>query len=247
MKFFPKKLRAILIASPLVFSAQSVMAGGAIVGGPIDTDASFEAGCNSTTYSPVSGSLTSFLDFISKNSSCKIGDKDYSAFTLTNFLDQENTFLRISKSGALGTNYSINISNNSGLQPGPYKFNYTVAVSGTSNFIDKWVATTQNQGIGNDGYSLKVTSTDPFNPSVSQTINQNMINGNIQDLVNQPTTVAFSNDLTVGISKDGPFSFTNTVVQAAPPSQVPGPLPLLGAGAAFGFSRKLRARIKTKA
>jgi hypothetical protein len=27
--------------------------------------------------------------------------------------------------------------------------------------------------------------------------------------------------------------------------RVPGPLPLLGAGAAFGFSRKLRKRIKT--
>ena len=26
--------------------------------------------------------------------------------------------------------------------------------------------------------------------------------------------------------------------------QTPGPLPLLGAGAAFGFSRKLRGRIK---
>ena len=28
------------------------------------------------------------------------------------------------------------------------------------------------------------------------------------------------------------------------PSEVPGPLPLLGAGAAFGLSRKMRARIK---
>ena len=27
-------------------------------------------------------------------------------------------------------------------------------------------------------------------------------------------------------------------------TQVPGPLPILGAGAAFGFSRKLRNRIK---
>jgi hypothetical protein len=26
--------------------------------------------------------------------------------------------------------------------------------------------------------------------------------------------------------------------------QTPGPLPILGAGAAFGFSRKLRSRIK---
>lgn len=36
-------------------------------------------------------------------------------------------------------------------------------------------------------------------------------------------------------------SFTNTFTQK---SEVPGPLPLLGAGAAFGFSRRLRSRIK---
>jgi hypothetical protein len=29
-------------------------------------------------------------------------------------------------------------------------------------------------------------------------------------------------------------------------SKVPGPLPLLGAGMAFGFSRKLRSRIKAR-
>jgi hypothetical protein len=32
-----------------------------------------------------------------------------------------------------------------------------------------------------------------------------------------------------------------------PPSLVPGPLPILGAGAAFGFSRRLRRRINTSA
>lgn len=38
-------------------------------------------------------------------------------------------------------------------------------------------------------------------------------------------------------------SFTNTFRQR----QVPGPLPLMGAGMAFGFSRKLRSRIKASA
>lgn len=36
-------------------------------------------------------------------------------------------------------------------------------------------------------------------------------------------------------------TFTNTI------TQTPGPLPILGAGAAFGFSRKLRKRIKQSA
>jgi len=38
-------------------------------------------------------------------------------------------------------------------------------------------------------------------------------------------------------------SFGDTYTQDA----VPGPLPLLGAGIAFGFSRKLRRRISTSA
>ena len=41
----------------------------------------------------------------------------------------------------------------------------------------------------------------------------------------------------------GLSSFTNTFQQA----EVPGPLPLMGAGMAFGFSRKLRSRIKASA
>jgi MYXO-CTERM domain-containing protein len=36
----------------------------------------------------------------------------------------------------------------------------------------------------------------------------------------------------------------STTAGTTPPPQVPGPLPLLGAGAAFGFSRRLRNRIK---
>lgn len=40
-------------------------------------------------------------------------------------------------------------------------------------------------------------------------------------------------------------SFQNsfTQIEGTPPDRVPGPLPLLGAGAAFGFSRRLRARV----
>jgi hypothetical protein len=43
-------------------------------------------------------------------------------------------------------------------------------------------------------------------------------------------------------SNDGTiFSFENSYKQG---TAVPGPLPVLGAGVAFGFSRKLRRRIK---
>jgi len=40
---------------------------------------------------------------------------------------------------------------------------------------------------------------------------------------------------------------TSLVDQRQPDTEVPGPLPLLGAGAAFGFSRRIRSRIKASA
>jgi hypothetical protein len=47
----------------------------------------------------------------------------------------------------------------------------------------------------------------------------------------------------------GPGNIGNFVVTLTPGSpvanNVPGPLPILGAGAAFGFSRRMRRRINT--
>jgi hypothetical protein len=39
----------------------------------------------------------------------------------------------------------------------------------------------------------------------------------------------------------------SVLTQYSPGTDVPGPLPLLGAGAAFGFSRRIRSRIKASA
>jgi hypothetical protein len=45
------------------------------------------------------------------------------------------------------------------------------------------------------------------------------------------------------VSQSEPFAWAQAS-QPAPPTPAPGPLPLFGAAAAFGFSRKLRKRIK---
>lgn len=48
---------------------------------------------------------------------------------------------------------------------------------------------------------------------------------------------------------DDPYSANDQVrlvVGQAPPAEVPAPLPLLGAGAAFGFSRRLRRRVSQR-
>ena len=53
----------------------------------------------------------------------------------------------------------------------------------------------------------------------------------------RPTNTLYITDTYTGTSTAALDNFINTY-------QTPGPLPILGAGAAFGFSRKLRSRIK---
>lgn len=55
------------------------------------------------------------------------------------------------------------------------------------------------------------------------------------------TFISVSDTWSVKTDLDSIDNFTNTFTQKP---HVPGPLPLLGAGAAFGFSRRLRSRIK---
>jgi hypothetical protein len=52
---------------------------------------------------------------------------------------------------------------------------------------------------------------------------------------------------TLNVSTGQIQSVTSTINTREPSSAVPGPLPLLGAGAAFGFSRRLRNRVKLAA
>jgi len=52
---------------------------------------------------------------------------------------------------------------------------------------------------------------------------------------------------TLNVASGNISSVTSLVASAAPVVGAPGPLPVLGAGAAFGFSRKLRKRIKQAA
>lgn len=69
-----------------------------------------------------------------------------------------------------------------------------------------------------------------------ETVTIGITNNNSTDAL---ALVNFDPSLDVGISNRG-FLFSTHPVSTHP---VPGPLPLLGVGAAFGYSRKLRKRI----
>jgi hypothetical protein len=70
---------------------------------------------------------------------------------------------------------------------------------------------------------------------------------------NYTITSGLGNDIVTGVYADGGNIYAATngglsiAQQSDPPSAVPGPLPLFGAVSAFGFSRKLRRRLRAAA
>ncbi len=69
------------------------------------------------------------------------------------------------------------------------------------------------------------------------------LNGNSDQITLTPGEKQLYIKDTLFTGSRGVFTGTNSYVQV-PTDQVPGPLPLLGAAAAFGFSRKMRNRVK---
>ena len=68
-------------------------------------------------------------------------------------------------------------------------------------------------------------------------------NSGLQPITGQYSTIYVRDSITlVGGVGTGPVADLDNVTNTVTPT--PGPLPILGAGAAFGFSRKLRGRIK---
>jgi hypothetical protein len=113
--------------------------------------------------------------------------------------------------------------------PAVGSFGYTVSVAlGSPSLIN--------------GISLNVDDQLPNTSAVVKTVDGiiNVPRGSVVALV--PTSsISVLDTYTVPAGNDL-VSFSNAIRQTS--VTVPGPLPLLGAGAAFGFSRKLRTRVK---
>jgi hypothetical protein len=125
----------------------------------------------------------------------------------------------------------------SGLLPTPANdaigsLNYTLAIVGSSATFKNVQIDGSTTGSGNTVIKSIVS------PAVTLTsINGGILNTNIGGTFLDVTdTYRVTN--TGGLN-----SFNNGFTQ----SDVPGPLPVVGAGMAFGFSRKLRSRIKASA
>jgi hypothetical protein len=176
-----------------------------------------------------------FECFLSSLSTCGglVGDKNFTGFSLSGFAPRANDKLYVSESGgywSVQTNFSPSTT---GTVNG--RLMYNVAIVGTPFTFDE-VEVSVSGGPTSPGNPLitSVITSIPSFTTDSSTSSVKSFADNIKTIaVDQRFTALGSRRLS---------SFTTTFTQ-----NVPGPLPLLGGAAAFGFSRRLRSRIKTSA
>ncbi|MEA5442053.1 hypothetical protein [Cyanobium gracile] len=187
---------------------------------------------------------------------CTSGDKIYSSF-----------FLTTDTGGALnsgvfnftfsGTNHTLAALAN--FAPGTYEFGYTMTIfdalnsgqrlesantSATSSVIGSNIpAWTKTLNVSTNDEILDITTTQ------SQPIIVNSNGPKTFGVAVQPVSADFISKLIVAnLPSNSVQGITDSVTQKFDDGEtVPGPLPILGAGAAFGLSRKLRRRIKQTA
>lgn len=189
--------------------------------------------------------------FLAPGFTCTVGDKNFSDFTY-------------SFTGAMGNptpaDIAVTISTTAGGQfytalfapttPGSWmagtgSIGYKITVNSVSSDVISQVSGAVNSSIPGSDYTWNTTASGSVAPpatcSGDETVNS------CTGIGLNPPPLALPGVLSTDVlnsftaTNDGIQSIQNTVVQT------PGPLPLLGAGAAFGFSRKLRSRIKASA
>lgn len=133
----------------------------------------------------------------------------------------------------------------------------TFAKPGTVNAI--FYVNLQPISLFFDGASDDVTVVIPVGREFSPLTSPNSYTFQLQDrppggpidlsLASGTPQELFGGQFSFGTTTDGEdesASYQGSVASVIPTTRVPGPLPLMGAGMAFGFSRKLRSRIKSK-
>jgi|LakMenEpi03Aug12_release.lakeMendotaPanAssembly.Ray.scaffolds.fasta_scaffold68573_2 hypothetical protein len=192
---------------------------------------------------------------------CTIDDKVYSDFTFSavkrNPLSgvfsgiEPNDQFSFSTIGGGGLIHNINIQSANSYQNVTLSLGYKVTRANGTNVFRRF--SSNMTGDIDTAWALKVTASNSVSPGYSQTtdypnLGQTAATPNVV-FVADTITSSFMNTLQADENGAGVTQFANRLDQMAgtPPTAVPGPLPLIGAAAAFGFSRKLRNRIKLAA
>lgn len=100
------------------------------------------------------------------------------------------------------------------------------------------VTSTWAQGASSEAFSYSITADDPANINPAANVQYSLYSSTFST----PFDVAANQPITVSSSFNGALDYwLNTITV-----EVPAPLPLLGAGSAFAWSRQLRKRIKQR-
>lgn len=182
----------------------------------------------------VPGSIADYVNLGSAG--CTNGDKIYSDFSFTGF--NVSTNLSVTNSGSQHTLSASGLNFGAGSTA---SYSYTVAIApGNPNasFLGYRTSATDSDVLSNLVGTKTLTGTNGGTSTSS-----NGATGNV--VFYSPTIggpVTFTGALNVTSGRMDVFSDTLAQQIQAP---VPGPLPILGAGAAFGYSRRLRKRLST--
>lgn len=180
---------------------------------------------------------------------CTIDDKAYSNFTYSSVINTAGfTYSGIdltdqfsfSTIGALGLTHNMNVQSSNSFMNARVSLGYTVTRVGPPNFFKNYSGNITGDNGTNWALSISATNA-PSSPSTTSgypTLAQAATTPNVA-FSSGTTTSTFTNLLIADQNGNGVTQFSNRLTQ-----EVPGPLPLLGAGAAFGFSRKLRRRTR---
>jgi hypothetical protein len=173
--------------------------------------------------------------------SCTSGDKVYSNFFGfdSNFLAPNASFAINEFTDAAGDTHELQASN-LGLGAGTMiSYSYKVTIVGSTKKFKSFETSSTTVGSMQD-----ITKTLEANPPGSSSkVSQFNGGGLARYTYTTPDAGPLSFTGSIEVVSGTLTSFSDTIVQT-PASAVPGPLPVLGAAAAFGYSRKLRSRIQ---
>jgi hypothetical protein len=201
-------------------------------------------------FTPAAKAFTGNLAGLVAASPFSVGDKTYSDFSFTGFAGTDT--VNVSEVGLVNPMHTLNLGTSTGSWGiGTYTLSYKLKVKAPSTNVLSYY---RNQvgsalfGTNTGTYQTTFSGLMPVTATAPAPVTANINGGPSPTAIftDAVTEAMFTNTLIV--TEGGATVLDNTLVQepgpGGDPEEVPGPLPLLGAGAAFGFSRRIRNRIK---
>jgi hypothetical protein len=170
---------------------------------------------------------------------CDQGGFTFALTSRSGFSDADD----ISFSNPTANSFTYNIQSNTPWNSGSKVLNYSI--TGPSGKVLQYYTSSLSSSLGNPKAG-QFNVVGSVGNALATLTNGSSSGGQYDYTTSFPSSETFTATLS-NITGKGIQTVQSTVEVAAPPAPVPGPLPVLGAAAAFGFSRKVRNRIKAAA